>query len=157
MLRVYDGGCLWCPYVNEFTTRIGDIHHHVSDDTLPYRAINRIKTAVQMGGTLVTSWCGSTFIWLCDNPNGVYWRSSVYCLTSQGFLSCFCEYGFCWFDWCHAEGFITKTEYKQLCRWEEHWWPHDVAAFYIMCNTPNGVYRRSPVYCLTSQGFLSCF
>ena len=41
--------------MNEFTTCIGDIHHHVSDDTLPYRAINRIKTAVQMGGTLVAS------------------------------------------------------------------------------------------------------
>ena len=46
--------------MNEFTTCIGDIHHHVSDDTLPHRAINRIKTAVQMGGTLVASWCGST-------------------------------------------------------------------------------------------------
>ena len=46
--------------MNEFTTRTGDIHHHVSDDTLPHRAINRIKTAVQMGGALVVSWCGST-------------------------------------------------------------------------------------------------
>ena len=27
--------------MNEFTTCIGDIHHHVSDDTLPHRAINR--------------------------------------------------------------------------------------------------------------------
>ena len=41
--------------MNEFTTCIGDIHHLVSDDTLPHRAINRIKTAVQMGGTLVGS------------------------------------------------------------------------------------------------------
>ena len=53
MLRVFDGGCLWCSYVNEFTTCSRDIHHHVSDDTLPHRAINRIKTTVQMSGTLV--------------------------------------------------------------------------------------------------------
>ena len=32
----------------------------MSDDTLPHRAINRVKTAVQMSGTLVVSWCGST-------------------------------------------------------------------------------------------------
>ena len=41
--------------MNEFTTCIGDIHHHVLYSTLPHRAINRIKTAMQMEGTLVAS------------------------------------------------------------------------------------------------------
>ena len=36
--------------------------NHVLCSTLPHRAINRIKTAMQMGGILVASWCVSTFI-----------------------------------------------------------------------------------------------
>ena len=35
-----------------FTTCIRDIYHHVSGDTLPHRAINRLKTAMQGVGVL---------------------------------------------------------------------------------------------------------
>ena len=57
MLRVSDGECLWCPYVNEIHDVHRDIHHHVQYSTLPHRAINWIKTAMQMSGTLVASLC----------------------------------------------------------------------------------------------------
>ena len=52
MLRVIDVICLGSSYVNEFPTCIRDIYHQVSGDTLPHRAINRIKTAVQGVGAM---------------------------------------------------------------------------------------------------------
>ena len=58
--------------MNEFTTCSRDIHHHVSDDTLPHRAINRIKTAVQMDGTLVASrWKHILYIVACHSERGL--------------------------------------------------------------------------------------
>ena len=111
MLRVYDGGCLWCSFVNEFTTCSRDIHHHVSDDTLPHRAINRIKTAMQMGGTLVASRCGSTYKYITLRM-GFIGEAWFFAWQIRGFLFCFCLIQIDLSDAVCVRVYKKKTEYK---------------------------------------------
>ena len=63
--------------------------NHVFDDTLLHRAINRIKTAMQMSGRLVASWCVSTFIWLYDTPKGFIGEAQFMAWCVRGFYSVF--------------------------------------------------------------------
>ena len=77
MLRVYDGGCLWCSYVNEFTTCVRDIHQScVWRHFAPQgdkQGKNRYPDGRNVGGLMVWQ-----HIIYYDTPDGVYRRSSVY-------------------------------------------------------------------------------
>ena len=108
MLRVYDGGCLWCSYVNE----VHDAHRRHSPSCV-WRHIapqgdkqgkNRCPDEWDVGA----SHFGSTCIWLCGYPHGVYWRRQVFRLMSQGLLFCFCEYGLGWYIWWCAVECVRK-------------------------------------------------
>ena len=75
MLRVCDGECLWCSYVNE----IHDVHQrHLPSSAMQHfahMAINRLKTAVQ-GGVLY-DWLNTDLTDLTDAMHvGVVWNKN---------------------------------------------------------------------------------